>query len=78
MSTPDLRDVVARTNEIADAVVEVSAFAKKIKGGKLKMKAIETLIHHETKISFKAIRRVFDELEQLEMKYVKPNLKGKE
>lgn len=75
MSVPDLRDMVKRTNEIADAVVEVSSWAKKIKTGKLNMKAIETLLHHETKISRRDIKRVFDELEQLEAKYVNKKYK---
>ena len=71
---PNLRDEVKKIAAIAEGVVKMSKAMKAIEEGPLKLDTIVILIHHDTKLSLKAIRKVLTSLSQLEELYVKPVL----
>jgi len=75
---PNLRDEVKKIAAIAEGVVKVSKAMKAIEEGPLKRETIVVLIHHDTKLSMKAINKVLTSLSQLEELYVKPRSKKKE
>lgn len=75
---PNLRDEVKKIAAIAEGVVKMSKAMKAIEEGPLKRETIVVLIHHDTKLSMKAINKVLTSLSQLEELYVKPRTKKKE
>lgn len=75
---PDLREEVKKIAAIAEGVVKMSKAMKAIEDGPLKRETIVILIHHNTKLSLKAINKVLTSLSQLEELYVKPRTKKKE
>mgnify|MGYP003393214936 CR=1 FL=1 len=72
--------VIQKENEepveiLAHHILELARVGYMLKNSRLKEEAVIILLHHETKIAQRDIRKIFDALASLEKLYLKP--KGK-